>query len=419
MSTSALLRLLNSTRSVRRTCPVWRAYRAKPDASPSEITLPSFKKQLQTWSLYSSCKLRIGKVAHASAETRRQLCRSAIEDNVYSLLKLEHVVTPYVRLSSFAPSLSVLACLSSSLRRGILQLAKGWDTEAWRARILAETSTARSSSSKDLWREIRPPYQYYVREREQNMFFCRALLGEQARGASAASEELLLDLSETATVESEGLTSIACLKVAKDQCHIAYTIDTTGEELYTLCVRRLGDGHTYQHVHGVGPGIEWGSCGRLYYTTLDERGRPNAVKSHVVGSPAASDIRVLSEPDDRFSLVLGRTKALQQRVARILPAFERVLRAVFYPQLAAWPFLRLGCCEPESSAGLLGMSGLVLYHCDLHLRCFDAGLASKYPSSPAGSALGMCSTSGHQLHCEFSTPPVALPLRVQGALTVS
>jgi len=107
------------------------------------------------------------------------------------------------------------------------------------------------------------------------------------------------------------------LAISPDQRWLACSVDTTGTEVLSVHFRDLaalghdevGTGTWLDDV--LSPtsfGLEWSADGEhLWYLRADRTQRPAELWLHRRGTDSAQDRRILSEPDERFHLSLGRT----------------------------------------------------------------------------------------------------------------
>jgi oligopeptidase B len=122
-------------------------------------------------------------------------------------------------------------------------------------------------------------------------------------------EELLVDLNELA--EGHEYFSMGASSVSLDDRLLAYSIDTNGDERYTVRVKDLTTGELLPDVvTGVLGGITWSPDGRdLYYATVDETWRPDKIWRHRLGTAQNDDELVYAEPDGRFWVGVGRSRS--------------------------------------------------------------------------------------------------------------
>jgi oligopeptidase B len=142
---------------------------------------------------------------------------------------------------------------------------------------------------------IRNEYSYYTRTEKGRQYdiFCR-------RRGDTGPEEILLDENEMAGGYSYFHTGVR--EVSPDHRLLAYTVDTSGAEIYQLFVmdiatRRIVDGP----IANVAGDLEWENDSRsFYYLDLDEQMRPWRVRRHALGEDTARDDEVHRETDAAF-----------------------------------------------------------------------------------------------------------------------
>ena len=152
-------------------------------------------------------------------------------------------------------------------------------------------------------------YWYYSRtvEGQQYSIYCRLpadgdvppVLAEEG-AASLAGEQVLLDGNEVAA--GSGFFALGTMEPSPDGNLLAYSLDLTGDERFTLRVKDLRTGQDLPDtVAGVFYSSAWSAdASALFYITVDDSWRPNRVWRHLVGSDAAEDVVVFTEDDERF-----------------------------------------------------------------------------------------------------------------------
>ncbi len=128
-------------------------------------------------------------------------------------------------------------------------------------------------------------------------------------GAPLAGEEILLDSNEVAG--DSPFFSLGAFEVSPDGRLLGYSTDFAGDERFTLRVKDLVTGQiTADEIPGTFYGCAWSADGSaLFYTTVDAAWRPYRVWRHQVGSPAADDVVVIEEADQRFNVGVGLTRS--------------------------------------------------------------------------------------------------------------
>ncbi len=161
-------------------------------------------------------------------------------------------------------------------------------------------------------------YWYYTRtvEGKQYGIHCRvAAAADDANppatgdGGPLAGEEILIDGNELA--EGKDFFSLGTFDVTPDGTRLAYSVDFSGDERFTLKVKDLTTGETLpDEVADTFYGSAWSADGSsLFYITVDDAWRPNRVWRHTVGQPATSDVLVYEEADERFWVGVGLTRS--------------------------------------------------------------------------------------------------------------
>jgi oligopeptidase B len=148
------------------------------------------------------------------------------------------------------------------------------------------------------------PYLYYSRTEEGKQYPIFA----RRRGSMEAPEEVLLDANPMA--EGKRFFSLGGFEVSPDHGMLAFSVDTTGSERFTLMVKDLRTGRIDpEHVDSVYSGLAWAADNRtLFYTKTDSAHRPDRVFRHVLGTPAAHDQLVFHDPDVLFRVGVYRTR---------------------------------------------------------------------------------------------------------------
>ena len=128
-------------------------------------------------------------------------------------------------------------------------------------------------------------------------------------GVAVPGEIVLLD----GNVEAEGheFFSLGSFDVSNDGTRLLYGVDTEGDERYTLRIRDLATGADLPDVvTDTSSGACFSPDGRhVVYTTVDDAWRPDTVWLHEVGTDAESDVQLHHEPDERYWVGAGFTRA--------------------------------------------------------------------------------------------------------------
>ncbi|MGI8458130.1 MAG: S9 family peptidase [Propionibacteriaceae bacterium] len=117
--------------------------------------------------------------------------------------------------------------------------------------------------------------------------------------APPADEQVLLDGNLEAG--DADFFSIGAFAVSPDGTLLAYSVDRSGAERFTVAVKDLATGELLPDtIPDTAYGVAWAGNGHLFYTRADEAWRPYVVLRHRLGTAANTDVEVVTEDDDRF-----------------------------------------------------------------------------------------------------------------------
>ncbi|WP_137872914.1 S9 family peptidase [Rhodococcus sp. Q] len=127
--------------------------------------------------------------------------------------------------------------------------------------------------------------------------------------ADIPGEQVLIDGNELA--EGHDFFALGAMTVTLDGTLLAYSVDTEGDERYTLRFKNLETGELLaDEIPGTAPGATWSVDGRhVFYLTVDEAWRPDTVWRHELGTERSADVQVFHEPDERFWVGFGSTRS--------------------------------------------------------------------------------------------------------------
>jgi len=128
-------------------------------------------------------------------------------------------------------------------------------------------------------------------------------------GGPLDGEEILLDGNELAA--GQEFFSLGAFDVSPGGRRLAYSTDFVGSERFTMRVKDLVSGETApDEIPGTFYGTAWSADGSaLFYVTVDRAWRPYRVWRHVIGTPAAEDVIVFEEADERFWVGVRLTRS--------------------------------------------------------------------------------------------------------------
>jgi oligopeptidase B len=156
-------------------------------------------------------------------------------------------------------------------------------------------------------------YWYYTRTEEGKQYGiqCRVPVrpGETDPPEEKDGEQVLLD--GNALAEGKEFFALGTFDVSPDGDRLAFSTDFTGDERFTLQVKDLRTGEILaDEVPETFYGSAWSAdASTLFYITVDDAWRPNRVWRHTVGQPAADDVIVYEEADERFWVGVELTRS--------------------------------------------------------------------------------------------------------------
>ena len=147
-------------------------------------------------------------------------------------------------------------------------------------------------------------YTSRTHEGSQYAIHCR-----RPRGEGPDTARVVLD--ENVLAEGHDYFALGGFEVTPDHAVLAYAVDFSGGERYTLRFRDLATGADLADVvENVTYGLAWANDARTcFYVRPDDAMRPWEVWRHVLGTPAADDVLVRREDDERFYLGVERTRS--------------------------------------------------------------------------------------------------------------
>jgi oligopeptidase B len=154
---------------------------------------------------------------------------------------------------------------------------------------------------------------YYARTQEGSQYSiqCRRPVLDPADWNPPASggddEQVLLDLNAEAA--GHEFFSLGAFALSDDDRLLAWSVDTTGDERYTIRIQDLDSGQIFaDEIVGVGAGATWAADGRhLFYVQVDSAWRPHQVWRHELG--VDDDVMVFEENDERYFVGVGRSQS--------------------------------------------------------------------------------------------------------------
>ena len=158
------------------------------------------------------------------------------------------------------------------------------------------------------------PYLYYTRTTagdEYPRHYRCPRPADDFNTVDESREELLLDPNELA---AGGFLSLGAFNVSPDHQRLAYSLDTSGDEIYTLYVKELASGVVSELPFDDCDGsMTWANDSQtLFFTELDDTHRPFRLYRHRLGDSTAE--AVFEEADGRFFLHCYRASSERQLI---------------------------------------------------------------------------------------------------------
>ncbi|HEY9767670.1 MAG TPA: S9 family peptidase [Coleofasciculaceae cyanobacterium] len=148
-------------------------------------------------------------------------------------------------------------------------------------------------------------YYYYSRTESGQAYpiFCRKYQSLDA------AEEILLDQNELAAKAE--FFSLGVMSISQNQQILAYSVDTTGAEQYTLYFLNLTTRKLYSEtIANTYYSFAWGNDNQtVFYTKIDEANRPYQLWRHTLDSNPGDDVLVYQEDDEAYFLGVGKTRS--------------------------------------------------------------------------------------------------------------
>ena len=147
-------------------------------------------------------------------------------------------------------------------------------------------------------------YYYYTRTEEGKQYdiHCRK------QGNMEGDEEILLDVNHLAG--SSPYCAIGVFEPSPSHKLLAYSVDLSGNESYTLYVKDLSTGELLPDtIPATYYSVAWANDNKtLFYNVLDEALRPYQLRRHILGTAAHDNVTVYQEDDARFYLNVTKSK---------------------------------------------------------------------------------------------------------------
>ncbi|WP_025127965.1 S9 family peptidase [Pseudomonas sp. PH1b] len=156
------------------------------------------------------------------------------------------------------------------------------------------------------------PYLYYTRTTagdEYARHYRCPRPADDSLVVDESHEQLLLDPNALA---NGGFFSLGAFSISPDHQRLAYSLDTTGEEIYTLFIKELANDKVSQlSFDNCDGSMTWANDSlTLFFGELDDTHRPHKLYRYRLDGTAAEE--VFHEPDGRFFLHCYRASSERQ-----------------------------------------------------------------------------------------------------------
>ena len=145
-------------------------------------------------------------------------------------------------------------------------------------------------------------YYYYRKEaKKQYVIYCRK------EGSLEAEEEVYLDVNKIA--EGYKFFSIIERKISPDHRYLAYGVDTSGAEDYTLIIKDLVTNTLLTDTANKIGDLAWANDSKtIFYSTEDYAGRTHQIFRHILGNDVTVDELIFTEEDEHFWVWIARSE---------------------------------------------------------------------------------------------------------------
>ncbi len=147
-------------------------------------------------------------------------------------------------------------------------------------------------------------YYYYSRTEESKQYniYCRK------QGSLEAEEEVILDLNQLA--EGKDYMALSVYEVSPNHQMLAYSLDTAGNENYTLYFKNLTNGEILAESIPNTGNAAWSTDNKtVFYSFEDETHRPFKLYRHTIFTSPKKDDLIYHEKDKAFFLWVNLTKS--------------------------------------------------------------------------------------------------------------
>jgi oligopeptidase B len=147
------------------------------------------------------------------------------------------------------------------------------------------------------------PYEYYSRTRKgkQYAIHCRKRI-------TGGKEQVVLDENKLAA--GEKYFSLGLFETSPDHRLLAYAVNTTGDEKYTLRIKDLRTGKLLAEKIDSIADFEWAENGEHFFYTVEEHPHPpRKIFLHRLGEDTKEDVMVYEEKDPQWYVGLDKSRS--------------------------------------------------------------------------------------------------------------
>lgn len=147
-------------------------------------------------------------------------------------------------------------------------------------------------------------YLYYSRTEKDKQY----KIYVRKRDEADAKEEVLADGNKLA--DGKAYFSLAGFEVSPNQKFLAYSVDFTGGEVYSMTIKDLETGEFLSDkIEDMAEELAWGNDNKtIFYTRMDSAHRSYRVFRHVLGTATDTDELLYQEDDQKFSVSIEKTR---------------------------------------------------------------------------------------------------------------
>ncbi|HIW94959.1 MAG TPA: S9 family peptidase [Candidatus Corynebacterium gallistercoris] len=197
----------------------------------------------------------------------------------------------------------------------------------------------------------------------------------------ADNEQVFLDCN--ALAEGTEFFSLGAASVTRDGTLLAYSVDTTGEERFTMRFKDLTTGEDLPDViEDVFYGATWVGSDTMYYQKVDAAWRPHQIWKHTIGTPVDQDELIFQEDDEHFWTGVGTTRS--ERFL-LVHSGSKITSENWYLDLQD-PDAQLTCIKPRESGVEYGVDHAIVGGQDFWLVIHNHnGVNSELAYHPVGA----------------------------------